>query len=713
MTKLTSSFTPGFQYNCRELAQREFSFLKVNLVSTLLCVLAASAPLVQAQTLDAEPQFGSLSLASGFSPDPSLREFVPGGNDSARELPPECVGYINASQPDFRLNFQAGSDSLGVLVNSSADTTLLVSDPAGNWHCNDDAIFLADTNPGVQIAEPLSGDYHIWVGTYEQDVAPLYTILAVTEQPTAQWAAFDLGVQEMIFAMSLDAAGNIVFGEDSGVYTNDGECDDPRFEGPGSVFGASTSELFADASDCRGEFEAGRVTLKEPGTLFADTADSMAIFDDDVDLTGVFGSGGTPTSETSSTQLLASILGALGNSSEPGSLAGGDELSRFAYTEPEDIDFGDNSSMWSDDGECDDPRFAGEGMASFTVDDDLLHDANDCRDLYLEGGLTFLEGEMIDPNAALTAYIANSEIDFGDNSSVWSDDGECDDPRFSGPGVAAVTDPSDVRQDANDCARLFMQGGLNFDENFQEQPVLDLAEVSDSLGIDFGDNSSMFADDGECDDPRFSGPGSAAFTEADNEMHDANDCARLFLQGELDFGAVGSSPNAGSAVIESGEIDFDDNETIFAEDGEPTSASSPSASPVAAEPPAGSREADFSTMQSQQVVSGPRGPIDGANRADGSIYASGTVYGDPLAPGGREAMRSAPPMPDLPTPERSTPSSLINFGDNSSVWADDGECDDPRFEGVGMADYVFDEDIMKDANDCKAAYDTGAITLKN
>jgi hypothetical protein len=30
-----------------------------------------------------------------------------------------------------------------------------------------------------------------------------------------------------------------------------------------------------------------------------------------------------------------------------------------------------------------------------------------------------------------------------------------------------------------------------------------------------------------------------------------------------------------------------------------------------------------------------------------------------------------------------------------------------------MADYVFDEDIMEDANDCKAAYDTGATTLKN
>jgi hypothetical protein len=94
-------------------------------------------------------------------------------------------------------------------------------------------------------------------------------------------------------------------------------------------------------------------------------------------------------------------------------------------------------------------------MASFTVEGGLQHDANDCENLYRQGGLTFLEGEMIDPNAAVTAFIANAEIDFGNNSSEWSDDGECDDPRFSGHGVAAVTDPSDVGQDANDCALVY------------------------------------------------------------------------------------------------------------------------------------------------------------------------------------------------------------------------------------------------------------------
>lgn len=160
MTKLTSSFTLGFQHKRGESVQRAAcsvqrvpGVFKANLVPTVFCVLIVSAPLAHAQTLDAEPRFGSLSLTSGFSPDPILSEFTPGGADSASTLPPECVGYINDSQPDFRLSFQANSNPLGILVNSSADTTLLVSDPDGTWHCNGDAFYLADTNPGVKFMQ--------------------------------------------------------------------------------------------------------------------------------------------------------------------------------------------------------------------------------------------------------------------------------------------------------------------------------------------------------------------------------------------------------------------------------------------------------------------------------------------------------------------------------------------------------------------------------
>ena len=54
----------------------------------------------------------------------------------------------------------------------------------------------------------------------------------------------------------------------------------------------------------------------------------------------------------------------------------------------------------------------------------------------------------------------------------------------------------------------------------------------------------------------------------------------------------------------------------------------------------------------------------------------------------------------------------IDFGDDSSQWSKDGECDDPRFEGDGSAAELLDDDISKDATDCRAAYEAGTVTIK-
>lgn len=53
-----------------------------------------------------------------------------------------------------------------------------------------------------------------------------------------------------------------------------------------------------------------------------------------------------------------------------------------------------------------------------------------------------------------------------------------------------------------------------------------------------------------------------------------------------------------------------------------------------------------------------------------------------------------------------------DFGDNSSHWAHDGECDDPRFEGNGAANTLLDEDLGHDAADCRELLDAGRITLR-
>jgi len=60
------------------------------------------------------------------------------------------------------------------------------------------------------------------------------------------------------------------------------------------------------------------------------------------------------------------------------------------------------------------------------------------------------------------------------------------------------------------------------------------------------------------------------------------------------------------------------------------------------------------------------------------------------------------------------PITSIDFGDDSGDFADDGECDDPRFRGQGMtATPLMHDDIKRDASDCRAAYRNKQITLQD
>lgn len=109
--------------------------------------------------------FGTANLRVGFTPDPHVIGVRAGGADRNSISGRDCAGYINNSQPDVDLNYQAGRSPLYIYVISSKDTTLLVNDANGNWHCSDDAFA---SNPMIRLTNPPSGNYNIWVGTYSQ-----------------------------------------------------------------------------------------------------------------------------------------------------------------------------------------------------------------------------------------------------------------------------------------------------------------------------------------------------------------------------------------------------------------------------------------------------------------------------------------------------------------------------------------------------------------
>ncbi len=129
----------------------------------------------------------------------------------------------------------------------------------------------------------------------------------------------------------------------------------------------------------------------------------------------------------------------------------------------EDIDFGDDESMWAKDGECDDRRFIGSGMTDTPLlESDVGHDATDCRTAYEQGRLT-LRGD--DPDTPDTPIRDSSGIIWGDDSSTWANDGECDDMRFTGAGMTSTTLlEEDVKSDATDCRTAYEAGNLELRE---------------------------------------------------------------------------------------------------------------------------------------------------------------------------------------------------------------------------------------------------------
>ncbi|MGZ8312893.1 MAG: hypothetical protein ACXWUP_00310 [Allosphingosinicella sp.] len=148
------------------------NFRHVGIISA--AVLAGALALVpaSAQDFNANPNFGTVNLRSGYTPDPHVVSVRSGGGIDAERLSNNCRGFIS-SAPDVRLNYNAGSSFPLILsVDSGADTTLVVNGPDGSWYCDDDG-GSRGLNPALRFNRPMSGRYEIWVGTYgSRDLRP-------------------------------------------------------------------------------------------------------------------------------------------------------------------------------------------------------------------------------------------------------------------------------------------------------------------------------------------------------------------------------------------------------------------------------------------------------------------------------------------------------------------------------------------------------------
>ena len=114
----------------------------------------------------AVPVFGTLNLRAGFSPDPTTRTVAAGGSSQNPVSGEGCAGYLNLSAPDLDLNYTNGTGSLPLTISaaSASDISMVVYTPDGRWICDDDSG--SDLNPSITFESPQSGNYNIWIATY-------------------------------------------------------------------------------------------------------------------------------------------------------------------------------------------------------------------------------------------------------------------------------------------------------------------------------------------------------------------------------------------------------------------------------------------------------------------------------------------------------------------------------------------------------------------
>lgn len=145
---------------------KEMAFIVLGLVT--LFVLAGPAHAQQGSRLDwrEDPTYGTRYFTSRSTLVST--SMLSGGNVNVNllDLGRYCRGFA-ATAPDLRIRLTAsGLSSLNFAFRANTlgdDTTLIVNDPLGNWHCSDDRIGL---NPGLSIVQPRTGQYDIWVGSY-------------------------------------------------------------------------------------------------------------------------------------------------------------------------------------------------------------------------------------------------------------------------------------------------------------------------------------------------------------------------------------------------------------------------------------------------------------------------------------------------------------------------------------------------------------------
>ena len=136
--------------------------------AVVLVVMASPAQACPNMNALDRPYFGEINLSVAYGLDPFTMSARSTGTKALRDCGLEGEGLIGYDgegkiddRPDVVLHLQRGFQLLAISYENEDDTLLLIRDPEGGWHFNDNG---RGQHPLVVFTSPPMGDYVIFTG---------------------------------------------------------------------------------------------------------------------------------------------------------------------------------------------------------------------------------------------------------------------------------------------------------------------------------------------------------------------------------------------------------------------------------------------------------------------------------------------------------------------------------------------------------------------
>lgn len=125
---------------------------------------AAATPAPETLNIAADPAVARIAFGPQTRPDPRVILDLPRTGFTVFDLGEDCAGHIDPTRPDIVVEAAEGLPQLMIYMVAETDGTLVVVDPDGKVHCNDD---FEGLHPAIVIETPRPGSHAVFAGSFD------------------------------------------------------------------------------------------------------------------------------------------------------------------------------------------------------------------------------------------------------------------------------------------------------------------------------------------------------------------------------------------------------------------------------------------------------------------------------------------------------------------------------------------------------------------